>query len=176
MNSWHRFATLRFTKLILKACIPAALSFCLVGCASILHGATRKISVKSAPADATVTVFAENQQQIAQAQTPAILKLRAGAGYFQGASYRLVIAKPGFHTTEVFIEPTLNPWYFANFLFGGMVGMLAIDPLTGSMWRLSPEDVKVTLSRGPAAVVYTSKGNQEWSARLSLQPRDRGSP
>jgi hypothetical protein len=171
----HKLATLKFTKSILKAVIPAALSFCLVGCASFVHGETRKISVQSTPSQATVAVFAANQQQIAQAQTPAVLKLKAGAGYFHGASYRLVIAKPGFQPTEVFIKPTLNPWYFANFLFGGMVGLLVIDPLSGSMWRLWPKDVKVTLSRGAAAVVYPSEGSQE-GAQIVAPAKGKGFP
>jgi hypothetical protein len=72
-----------------------------------------------------------------------------------------VISKPGFLPAEVFIQPTLNPWYFANFLFGGMVGLVVIDPLTGSMWRLWPKDVKVSLSRAAAAVVYAADGSQE---------------
>jgi hypothetical protein len=31
-------------------------------------------------------------------------------------------------------------WYLVgNFFFGGLIGWLIIDPLTGAMWTLSPE-------------------------------------
>ena len=48
-------------------------------------------------------------------------------------------------TEKVSITPELNPWYIGNLFFGGIVGMVIVDPLTGSMWTFYEKDVNVKL-------------------------------
>jgi hypothetical protein len=42
------------------------------------------------------------------------------------------------------IEPRLNPWIFGNWLIGGVIRVI-VDPATGAMWDLTPEDVEPEL-------------------------------
>jgi hypothetical protein len=37
----------------------------------------------------------------------------------------------------------IDGWYFGNLLFGGLIGILIVDPATGAMWKL-PENVNKT--------------------------------
>jgi hypothetical protein len=30
----------------------------------------------------------------------------------------------------------MDGWYIGNILFGGLIGILIVDPLTGAMWKL----------------------------------------
>ena len=34
------------------------------------------------------------------------------------------------------MKATLDGWYIGNIIFGGLLGILIIDPATGAMWRL----------------------------------------
>ena len=34
------------------------------------------------------------------------------------------------------IQGKLDGWYFGNLLFGGLIGMVIVDPITGAMYRL----------------------------------------
>jgi hypothetical protein len=42
------------------------------------------------------------------------------------------------------VTGSMSGWYFGNILFGGLIGMLAVDPLTGAMYVL-PETVTQSL-------------------------------
>ncbi len=59
---------------------------------------------------------------------------------------------PGYKVTEVELTPKMSGWYWGNLLFGGLIGMLAVDPATGAMWNIAPEkiDRKLTGGRGRA--------------------------
>jgi hypothetical protein len=48
---------------------------------------------------------------------------------------------PSGEKTTLGLEPTIDGWYFGNILFGGLIGMLIVDPLTGAMYCL-PTEVK----------------------------------
>jgi hypothetical protein len=44
------------------------------------------------------------------------------------------------------IDGAINGWYFGNILFGGLIGMLAVDPSTGAMYTLKPDAVQAALA------------------------------
>jgi hypothetical protein len=77
------------------------------------------------------------------AKTPHTAALERGDGYFQKKYYDITLSKEGYVTEKVSIAPELNPWYIGNLLFGGLLGMLIVDPLTGSMWTFYEKDVSV---------------------------------
>jgi len=39
------------------------------------------------------------------------------------------------------VRADIDGWYFANILFGGLIGMLIVDPITGKMWKLPPQAI-----------------------------------
>ncbi len=49
------------------------------------------------------------------------------------------ISKDGFTSKSVALRATLNGWYFGNLLFGGLLGLLIIDPATGAMYKLKQQ-------------------------------------
>ena len=51
-------------------------------------------------------------------------------------SYKLIFKKDGYDEKTVEIQSTIDGWYFGNILFGGLLGMLIVDPATGAMFKL----------------------------------------
>jgi hypothetical protein len=43
------------------------------------------------------------------------------------------VSKEGFQSRERKVDGTVNGWYFGNVVFGGLIGMIAVDPATGAM-------------------------------------------
>jgi hypothetical protein len=115
------------------------------GCASIVSGRRADVAIKSSPPDAHVAVRDKHGRTVATAQTPAVVSLKRGDGFFKKAQYTATIEKPGYTTAHVPIESQLNPWLFGNVLFGGFIG-LAVDPYTGAMWRPSPGEINEELA------------------------------
>jgi hypothetical protein len=135
------------------AALAAALA--LSGCASIISGSTQPVIIKSVPDGASITVSNRAGEKIHTATTPATLTLARGAGYFKPEQYKVVITKDGFADKEITITGTLNGWYIGNIIFGGLIGMLLVDPATGAMYAM-PETVEATLDGKKQATAPTS--------------------
>lgn len=134
-------------------CIAAGLvaaTFALPGCSTIMEGGNQPVTFRSVPEAATVTVTNRAGEKVHAGSTPATVTLKRGAGYFKAESYTVRFEKEGYQTREVVITGSVNGWYIANLLFGGVIGMLIVDPATGAMYSLSPqvsetlEEVKVS--------------------------------
>jgi hypothetical protein len=140
--------------------IAAMLGGCaaLTGCATIVHGGARSISVASTPAGAHVSIYDRSNTLVQTNTTPFVAQLSPGAGYFRGQTYRLVFELPGHGTAEVKLKPVLSGWYVGNLLFGGVIGMLIVDPLTGAMYDLAPDKIQQPLSPSQAEVIRTRQG------------------
>jgi len=135
-------------KTIVLGAACALLVLALSGCATIVSGGDQKVDFQSDPSEASIKVYDSSGMVVASSQTPTSLLLKKGAGYFKGASYRVVVEKPGYKRTEVLLQSSLNAgWYIAGNLFiGGLIGWLIVDPMSGAMWTLSPERVSTELS------------------------------
>ena len=90
--------------------------------------------------------------------TPFVAQLNTKYGYFKGQTYRLVFELPGHANAEVKLDSSLSGWYFGNIIFGGLLGMLIVDPLTGAMYNLTPEKIEQPLSATQAQVIREGKG------------------
>lgn len=117
------------------------------GCATILNGGSEDIPIASIPSQATVKILDKNNQVFWSGVTPATVSMKRGAGFFQGASYQIEISKKGYATQTVTISSDLNGgWYIlGNIIFGGVIGWLIVDPISGAMWTLSPDKVNANL-------------------------------
>ncbi|HEV8439387.1 MAG TPA: hypothetical protein VGT40_14950 [Methylomirabilota bacterium] len=122
------------------------------GCASIVKGADQRVSFRSEPSEARVVITDVREgKEIQVGSTPFTASLKRGAGYFKKAKYSVTFDKPGYKTEAVALEGTPGGWYLGgNFLFGGGMGWLIVDPATGAMWTLEPGDVSVTLKKDQA--------------------------
>lgn len=120
-----------------------------VGCASIISKNQYPVSFQSNPSGAKITITDKNGNTIASGSTPYSITLSAKAGPYQSAKYTLTLEKDGYQTTHSELHANLDGWYLGNIIFGGLLGVLIIDPLTGSMWKL-PSNHTVNLSVGNA--------------------------
>jgi len=118
----------------------------LSGCASIVSKSNYPISISSKPSGAEITVTNQKGTDIYIGNTPANLSLKASAGFFSKASYTVTFRMNGYQEKKVPINFKIDGWYFGNILFGGLIGILIVDPATGAMWKLNTEFVNETLT------------------------------
>ena len=56
-------------------------------------------------------------------------------------------------TAEVHLQSKVSRWYFGNLLFGGMLGLVIVDPSTGAMYNLTPDKVDQPLTATQAELI-----------------------
>lgn len=129
------------------AAIAAASTLTLTGCASIVGDKEQTISISSTPSQAHVLITDERSMEVFEGTTPTTVTLRKADGsYFGGKSYSVTISKEGYQDRTLAISSSPNGWYVAgNLVFGGFIGWLVVDPLTGAMYSLSPDEINASL-------------------------------
>lgn len=117
------------------------------GCATIMGEKNQIIPISSSPSDAKIVISDEKGADVFQGQTPTTVTLQKSDGsYFGGKTYSVMISKEGYQSREVTVSHSVNGWYLAgNLVFGGLLGWLIVDPLSGKMYNLSPEAVNASL-------------------------------
>lgn len=123
---------------IRRLCIYALLSLgilALSGCASILSESVYPVSISSDPTGAKITIVNAEGVTIHSSTTPTLVSLPANSAFFSGQTYTIKASKDG-ETAQTTLIARVDGWYFANILFGGVIGMLIVDPATGAMWQL----------------------------------------
>ena len=130
---------------IINQIIAFSAAISMSGCASVMSGTYKNVSIESNPPGAHVSVADKKGREVASLNTPCIANLKRGAFYIP-ASYVATIDKPGYETVQVKINPTVNPWIIGNVLIGGLVGLIIIDPLTGAMFDLTPSKINAQLA------------------------------
>jgi hypothetical protein len=132
----------------------------LVSCATVLHSGPEPVTITSEPPDARVTITdLRTHQLLLRASTPVVAPLTRHAGYMRPARYQVVVEKPGYQPYVLVLQAELEKKYFGNFVAGGPLGFLVIDPLTGAMYALP--------SRVHAVLVTTDSAG---AARASQTP------
>ena len=145
-------------KMYLKmTAIMMASVFLFSSCASIVSKSTYPLSINSSPSNAKVSITDKKGKEIYLGNTPATVKLKAGAGFFSKAEYQVKFSSPGYDDKIVPINFKLDGWYFGNLLLGGVLGMLIIDPATGAMWKIETEFLNETLSKSTASIAPEMK-------------------
>ncbi len=117
--------------------IFAALLFS--SCATIVNGSKQTIRIYSQPAQATVFL-----NDIEVGQTPYETRLK------RKGEYNVRIQLDGYLPYETRLTRKLHAIYFGNILLGGIVGLI-IDPITGAMYKLTPEELKAELQSNETA-------------------------
>jgi uncharacterized protein YceK len=128
------------------------------GCASIMSGSSQDVRISSSPDNANVVIYDKYNMKVWDSSTPAVVKLKRGDGYFSGSSYRVEITKEGYEKQTVQISSGLNGgWYLVgNFLVGGLIGWLIVDPISGAMWTLNPKNISADLHQ---SLSFNDNGN-----------------
>jgi hypothetical protein len=122
---------------IVSVLMIMVLSFTLTSCASIVGQSVFPVTINSNPSDAKVSITDERGVDIYAGRTPTTVTLAAGESYFHAKVYNLTFSKEGYAQQHAQIRATLSGWYFGNILFGGLIGLLIVDPLTGKMWKIN---------------------------------------
>lgn len=74
------------------------------------------------------------------------MPLEKKKGYSSGKKYDVRILKEGYDEKIVTVDTKVGGWYVGNILFGGLIGLLIVDPATGAMWTLDTNEVNVTFN------------------------------
>lgn len=150
-------------KKIIVNSLPFILAVCILfmpGCASIVSYSSYPVSISSFPDKAKVVIRNINDGMIVyQGETPANVKLKASNGFFKKANYSITIEKPGYYPKTELINANLDPWYFGNIIFGGLIGILIVDPATGAMYKLDRKYISEQLTKKEDEQASTENNN-----------------
>ena len=119
----------------LAASLALACLLLLAGCASIMHGTTQQVSVASSPTGAQLSV-----NGMTMGTTPVIADLKRKDNPI------IRVSLDGYQPFEMGLTRSVSGWVWGNIVFGGIPG-LAIDAITGGLYKLSPEQVSAQLQR-----------------------------
>jgi hypothetical protein len=141
----------KFALTVIGGCGAVAL---LGGCSSMLCGPTQSVSIDSKPQGAEVLVYDWNGEVVFSKTTPCVAHLDRGNGDYEHANYVVLVRKEGFAPVQIHLNGKVNRAYLLNTL--NIVGF-AIDPITHSMWSLSPDAVSAELLSENAAFFEKNK-------------------
>ncbi|SEA19720.1 hypothetical protein [Microbulbifer marinus] len=130
--------------------VAAAGMVLATGCASILSDSSYPVTINSTPSGANFSVVNEAGLDVHTGVTPDTITLAASDGFFSSASYTVKYQMAGYNEQSFQLTAGMDGWYIGNILFGGLIGMLIVDPATGAMWKL-PESANVTLQPATAS-------------------------
>jgi len=129
----------------------------LAACASIMHGTTQQVAVSSSPTGAQVTVDA-----MERGVTPVITDLKRKDNHIVG------VTMDGYQPFEMALTRSVSGWVWGNIVFGGLIG-LAVDAITGGLYKVAPEQVTAEL-RADGADLQISEGGEVLLVTVVLRP------
>ena len=127
-------------KLIARVVLPVVALALVAGCATIFNGTMQNVTVKSTPDAAKVVVTTmPGDVSVFEGQTPATFRIS------KTKEYQVAVAMDGYKPSKSLVSHDgVEGWFFGNLICGGLVGMI-IDYADGAMWKLSPDQIQVSL-------------------------------
>ncbi|MGJ7030902.1 PEGA domain-containing protein [Niabella hirudinis] len=116
--------------------LTITVSVLCTGCATIISGSRQLVKFNSTPASATVYI-----DEVEVGKTPYEMKLK------RNKEHHVMIKLDGYRTYETNLKKGFNAWYIGNIAIGGLVGLI-IDPITGAMYKLSPNAINAEMEQG----------------------------
>lgn len=158
----------RVLRMALGVCSLVVLfSLLLSSCATISGQKEYTVWLKSEPEKANVSISDERGKVVFTGQTPTYANLPTSNGYFQGKNYTATFTKEGLMPYSAYLQHEVSGLYVVgNGLFGGILGWLVADPVSGGMWRL-PTDVQAKLGTERVDTAITPTYTKSWG-RFSL--------
>lgn len=135
-------------------------------CGTIIQGTTQEIGISSNPSKASVTINGQDK-----GTTPLIVDLK------RKDSHTIRIELDGYEPYETTLTRKVSGWVWGNIVFGGLIG-LAVDAISGGMYKLTPEQISAELRDGNLSFDETEEGfliaivlepNPEWEKIDSLK-------
>lgn len=144
-----------------------ALAF-VVGCGTIIHGSTQQVSVASNPSGAQVEIDGLNK-----GTTPVTAELS------RKDQHTVKLDLDGYEPYELIVNRKVSGWVAGNIIFGGLIG-LAVDAISGGMYKLDPAEVQAALDQPTAAradntdrifITVVMQPDPDWEKIGTLAPR-----
>lgn len=129
----HKIQVMR--KFIATALLLGITTQGLFGCATIMDGSKQNVGFSSNPSNATVTVDGK-----VLGKTPLTEELS------KKNNHTVKIHLAGYHPYEMTLTKKTSGWVWGNIVFGGLIG-LVVDAASGSMYKLTPEQVAAELKK-----------------------------
>jgi hypothetical protein len=142
MNARHSTIT-RSTGAVVATALAAV---ALGGCATIIQSPHQQVSIASTPSGATVSI-----DHVQRGTTPMVTTLK------RKDTHVLRLELAGYQPYEATLNRRVSGWVWGNIVFGGLIG-LGVDAITGSMYKLSPDQVSAQLASGQAATEKRKDG------------------
>jgi uncharacterized protein YceK len=156
MSTFVRLADWRGLRWIAALVLLAQLLL-LAGCASIMHGTTQQVAVSSSPTGAQVTVDA-----MERGVTPVIADLK------RKDNHVVRVTMDGYQPFEMALTRSVSGWVWGNIVFGGLIG-LAVDAITGGLYKIAPEQVTADL-KADGAALQVAEGGEVLLVTVVLRP------
>jgi len=153
---------------IVNTTLTAVSAILMTSCASIISKSEYPVSFISSPSGAKVQVK-QNGMIVHEGATPSIVTLPASSGFFTPARYEVIFSKKDSPQQIITLTANIDGWYFGNILFGGVIGLLIVDPITGAMFKL-PESVNANFSS--VALIENNNGKVIQIVDRSTLPAD----
>ena len=150
--------------LLFPVAVMAVILF-VSGCATIIHGSKQTIGISSNPTKATVSIDGQSF-----GETPVSARLT------RLDNHLVKIELPGYLPYETTLTRKVDGWIAGNIVFGGLIG-LAVDAITGGMYKLTPDQIQSQLLNQTAGTVkndniylfITLNPDPEWEKVYALQ-------
>ena len=117
----------------------------VAACATIMQGTSQEVSVSSTPTGARVLVDGAEM-----GKTPLVASLK------RKDKHVVRVELEGYQPFEMALGRATSGWVWGNIVFGGIPG-LAIDAITGGMYKLKPEEIQATLAQNAAVQSDTER-------------------
>jgi len=143
---------------LIKIITAIAVTVIMPSCGTIMHGTTQQVGIGSSPSGANVAI---NNQSFGKTPTIADLK--------RGENHIVKIQMAGYAPYETTITKSVSGWVWGNIVFGGLIG-LAVDGISGGIYKLTPEQIQANLNKGGNASIQLNKDSVYVYATLEPDP------
>jgi hypothetical protein len=127
--------------------LPILFLFLFSSCATIVSRSSWPLAINTTPSGAKIEITNKKGIVVYNGITPSSVKLTSCGGFFAKQSYQIKLTLDGYNEKIIPVKCKLNGWYFGNILFGGLIGLLIVDPATGAMYKLDSEYINEGLEK-----------------------------
>jgi|SRR5690606_21139266 len=127
------------TRIVKLMAVTMSVALMSTSCATIFNGSKNDVKFDTSPSQASITITNKKGDVVYQGQTPTEVSLKTSSGFFGKEQYKIKYSKDGYQDRIVVLDSRVSGWYWGNILLGGVIGMLIVDPATGSMYSLKSE-------------------------------------
>lgn len=142
-----------------KSIITCSLALTLLfsSCATIISGSKQNVKFSSNPSSATIFI-----DEVEVGKTPFEIKLA------RKSEHAVLIKLEGYQTYQTTLTKKFNAWYIGNILIGGWIGLI-IDPITGAIYNLSPNEISAQMNVA-TAFKNSNKNDVNIAIALNVDP------